>query len=125
MSEAELAEVRAEDGVVLEVGKHVGKRGSETAAGEFIGLMKVSEVGAARLLQVWDEVRETVGDDEPFGHAKLFRKAYLTDLIEEMIRRGDRVDAVMIDGGWREIDTVEDLERASEDLFCERPAVWR
>ena len=33
------------------------------------------------------------------------------DLIEEMISRGHPVGYVAIDGGWREIDTVEDLAR--------------
>ncbi len=63
--------------------------------------------------ETWADVRAQYGDDEPFQNAKLFRKAYLTDLFLEIIARGHKVGAAFIDGGWREIDTVEDLERVS------------
>jgi choline kinase len=116
VGEAELAEVNAE-GLITEVGTHVGKRASETAAGEFIGLMRVTAQGARWMREVWADVRAKTGDEEPFHAAKLFRKAYLTDLIEELIARGYPVRPVLIDGGWREIDTVEDLERVNRDFF--------
>lgn len=116
MGEAELAEV-GEDGLIREVGKHVGKRGSQTAAGEFIGLMRVTETGARWLTEAWRAARARVGDDEPFQKAALFRKAYLTDLVEELIAQGRAIHPVFIDGGWREIDTVEDLERVNRDFF--------
>jgi NDP-sugar pyrophosphorylase family protein len=42
----------------------------------------------------------------------MLRKAYLTDLVNEAIADGEYFAAVPIDGRWREIDTVQDLERA-------------
>ena len=38
--------------------------------------------------------------------------AYLTDLLNDLIDSGEVMRPALIDGGWREIDTVEDLERA-------------
>jgi NDP-sugar pyrophosphorylase family protein len=38
--------------------------------------------------------------------------AYLTDLLNDLIDAGEVMRPAFIDGGWREIDTVEDLERA-------------
>ena len=108
--QAELAEVH--DDQVVRVGKQVGP---EHALGEFIGLAKFSAAGAEKLLSIWDEMREKLGDDESFRAAKLFRKAYLTDMFLEMIARGEKVSFVAIDGGWREIDTVEDLERVNAE----------
>lgn len=110
----EQAELTLVDGTrVLEVGKHVSPE--QAPLGEFIGLAKFSARGGELLRETFHDVRARYGDDEPFQAAKLFRKAYQTDLLEEMIQRGITVEAVPIDGGWREIDTVEDLRRAARD----------
>jgi hypothetical protein len=37
----------------------------------------------------------------------------LTDLLNDLIATGELMRPAFIDGGWREIDTVEDLERAA------------
>lgn len=110
VDEAELTEV-APDGRVLRVGKCVGP---EHAIGEFIGLARYSAVGAAAMRQVYGELRERYRGrtDLPFQAAPSFRKAYLTDLFQELIARGVDVRYAAIDGHWREIDTVQDLERA-------------
>ena len=110
VEQAELAEVV--DGKVVRVGKQVGP---EHAVGEFIGLAKFSAKGAQLMREVWADVRAKTGDDEPFHAAKLFRKAYLTDMFLELIARGAEVGPAYIDGEWREIDTVQDLERVNSD----------
>lgn len=110
VEQAEL--VLADGAVVRQVGKHVGVEG---AVGEFIGLAKYSARGAQLMREVWQDVRRTHDDEAPFQAAAHFRKAYLTDLFEEMIARGIEVGAAYIDGGWREIDTVEDLARVRQE----------
>lgn len=114
VEQAEL--VRASGERVEEVGKRVGVKG---AIGEFIGLAKYSARGAALLREVWQDVRQRLEDDAPFQAAARFRKAYLSDLFEEIIERGHPVGLVTIDGGWREIDTVEDLERVRREWGAE------
>ena len=58
------------------------------------------------------------GLSSPYGRAARLQVAYLTDLFNDLIteeaRIGISVDGVMIDDpqSWREIDTVQDLERA-------------
>jgi choline kinase len=109
----EQAELTEMDGPrVTRVGKVVGP---ERAVGEFIGLAKYSARGAEILRATFDEVRAKLGDDDPFQNASLFRKAYLTDLFQEMIDRGVHIGITAIDGGWREIDTVQDLQRVNEE----------
>ncbi len=108
--QAELAEVDGDR--VLRVGKQVGP---QNAAGEFIGLAKYSAEGARKLREVYAEVRAAHDDDDPFQAAARFRKAYLTDLFCEMVDRGLDIGWVPIDGGWREIDTVEDLHRVRDE----------
>lgn len=110
----EQAELTIVDGDrVLEVGKHVTP--GQEPLGEFIGLAKFSARGASWLTETFDDIRARLRDDEPFQAADEFARAYLTDILEEMIDRGRTVGAVPIDGGWREIDTVEDLQRVSRD----------
>ena len=50
--------------------------------------------------------------DRPFHQAATLEKAYLTDMIQELIDRDYQIGSVDIRGGWVEIDTSEDLERA-------------
>lgn len=108
--QAELTEVEGER--VTAVGKQVGP---SNAVGEFIGLAKFTARGAELLVETYRDVRETLDDDDPFQAAELFRKAYLTDLFMEMIDRGIEIGWVPIDGGWREIDTVQDLHRVRDE----------
>jgi choline kinase len=109
VSEGEVCQVK--DGKVTAVGKGVPAEG---ALGEFIGLAKYSARGAARIKEVFGELREKYKgkEDEPFQRAPMFRKSYLTDLYNELIARGETITVSTIHGQWTEIDTLQDLERA-------------
>ena len=52
-------------------------------------------------------------------------KAYMTDLLMELILRGIGVYAVPVDGGWLEIDTPHDLELATALFAGGGPATLR
>ena len=98
----------------------VGKRSLpvEQAFGEFIGLAKVSAAGARAFTEAWRALEaEYAGrEEEPFQRAPQFRVAYLTDLLQWLIDRGVAMTPVVIEGRWREIDTVQDLERAEATI---------
>ena len=49
---------------------------------------------------------------KPFVRAATFEKAYLTDMLQDLVLLGVDVHSVIIKRGWREIDTVEDYENA-------------
>ncbi|HTE53562.1 MAG TPA: phosphocholine cytidylyltransferase family protein [Kofleriaceae bacterium] len=123
LPEAEVADLD-ERGLV----KRVGKRAlpPEDAFGEFIGLAKLSAVGAGWMRAAWRElVEEYRGrEDQPFQRAPSFRAAYLTDMLQHLIDAGRPVHPVAIDGEWREIDTVQDLERARAMLGSTKET-WR
>jgi L-glutamine-phosphate cytidylyltransferase len=110
VTQAELVEV--DDGRVTRVGKHVGP---EEAVGEFIGLAGYSAAGARVMREVFAQVRASRADSDPFQSAERFQTAYLADFYCELIDRGVSIGWVPIDGGWREIDTVEDLERVRRE----------
>ena len=112
VAQAELTEVQ--DDLVLQVGKQVGP---ERAVGEYIGLAKFTAEGARRLREVYAEVatRYASTPDAPFQAAAHFRKSYQTDIFLELIDRGFPIGWTPIDGEWREIDTVEDLDRVRKE----------
>jgi phosphoenolpyruvate phosphomutase len=111
VSEAELVKIEESGGGprVVRVGKRVVP--AEQAAGEFIGLAKFSAAGAEALARVWARARAR-GMEQPFGQAATLRQAYLSDALNQMADDGVTLTPVFIDGGWREIDTEEDLSRA-------------
>lgn len=112
VDEAELALVRqgTHGPEVARVGKREVPRSE--AAGEFIGLARFSSTGAAALRDLWERALRAGGLEAPFGRAPTLRQAYLTDAINALADSGLRVAPVFIDGGWREIDTRQDLARA-------------
>ncbi len=68
---------------------------------------------SAHLREVFADVRRRheAEPGRPFQAAPSLAQAYQTDLYLELIDRGIHVGWVPIHGQWREIDTVEDLER--------------
>jgi choline kinase len=109
LEEAEVA--RVEEGRVTLVGKKTVP--AAEATGEYIGLMRVSARGAEVMRARYEERRRQL-DGQPYGCAPRFQVAYVTDLLNDLIASGEVVRPAFIDGGWREIDTVQDLERARE-----------
>ncbi len=97
---------------IRSIGKHLA---AEDADAEFIGMIRLSASGA-------DSLRETFHDlvprftGRPFQAAKRFESAYLTDMLQELIDRGHEVRPVVIHGGWREIDTIEDFRNAGGEV---------
>jgi len=115
LEEAEVMDCSA-TGAVARVGKRA--LDPELAAGEFIGLVRLGGDGARAVHGELGRLAERFAgrEDAPFQRAARYRNAYLTDLLQELIGIGVRVDPIWIDGGWREIDTGQDLDRARELL---------
>jgi choline kinase len=107
VEEGEVA--RVDDGRVTLVGKKTMP--PEEATGEFIGLARFSARGAEKMRERFVQRRGELAG-KPYGRAPKFEVAYLTDLLNDLIGTGEIMRPAFIDGGWREIDTVEDLERA-------------
>jgi L-glutamine-phosphate cytidylyltransferase len=118
VSEAELTLV--ENGVVRCVGK--GLVAAADAAGEFIGLAAFSAAAATRMRAEFAAQKARLSGPgsppggHPFGSARSFERAYLTDLLNQLVDAGAVMHPVFIDGHWREIDTVEDLERVRREI---------
>jgi L-glutamine-phosphate cytidylyltransferase len=111
LDEGEVADLMP-DGSVARVGKRA--LSPDDAIGEFIGLSRLGERGARIVANTLDALAKRYAgrEDQPFQRAAHYRNAYLTDLWQELIDSGIRVDPVLVAGDWREIDTGQDLDRA-------------
>lgn len=103
----EAEKVMIQNGKVARLGKKVK---AEEADGEFIGMIKLSGQGAEIFKKEFQRVKEEYGG-KPFHEAVVFEKAYLTDMLQELVDRGIDVYPVLIRKNWWEMDTVEDLEK--------------
>jgi L-glutamine-phosphate cytidylyltransferase len=88
------------------------------AFGEFLGVAYFSRKGAKILKDVFYDLLQYYNKNpqQTFHTAKSFKKAYLTDMLQEIINRGYSVDLVPIKGDWTEIDIPRDL-KVSEQFW--------
>ena len=78
-------------------------------------MMKFSPHGAEIFKRHFNRIKE-LHAGKPFQRAKVFEKAYLTDIIQDMTDMGIPIHCVIIERGWKEIDTIEDYEKALMDF---------
>jgi phosphoenolpyruvate phosphomutase len=108
--EAELAEVK--NGKIRKIGKQIDQ---QKAHGEFIGLAYFSKKGAEILKSVYQQSREKYKNT--FHESASYKKAYFTDIIQEIIDEGYMVTNLDTYGDWMEIDTFEDYRRAWSEVI--------
>lgn len=79
---------------------------------EFIGLMKLSEIGSKKFIQKYEYLEKNHTGE--FHYASSFKKAKIIDLLEELRLNNMEIKIQNVNGIWCEIDTIEDLQRAKE-----------
>ncbi len=92
---------------------------SEEADGEFIGVMKLSAEGVRGFLSTFDEA-EKRHRGKHFREGRSFERAYLIDLLADMLDQGALVHRENTAGAYMEIDTLEDLGHAAQ-WWASRP----
>ena len=111
--EAELVKIKA--GKITSLSKFCNP---EAYDGEFIGVAKFTKKGAEILRRNYHRAKESkscrFAEGQRFHDAVSIRKAYLTDMFQELIDRGYPIHAVMVNHGWVEIDTQQDYEYAQQ-----------
>ena len=117
ISEAENVIFDANNNVV-EIGKIL--TGKYDVHGEFIGMMKFSPRGSEIFKKHFHRSKDLYWN-KPFQRAKIFQKAYLTDIIQDMSDLGVPIHCVIIERGWKEIDTVEDYKNALKSFVENDP----
>ena len=99
---------------ILKIKKNIKESESTQKLGEFIGLMKLSKNGAKIFVEKYEHLLKS--HKGKFQNAPSLKKAYLTDMIQELIDSEFLVEPIIIDGKWHEIDTPEDLQAARKNL---------
>ena len=94
---------------VVKIGKIATEK--EEVHGEFIGMIKLNPRGCKIFKENFHRVKKIFWN-KAFQRSKIFQKAYLTDMIQELVDIGVKVHCVVIKRGWKEIDTVEDYKKA-------------
>lgn len=106
--ETDAEKLRADGKRVVQLSRTIP---SEEADGEFIGVMKLNPSGAAQLSSAFDEAERRYGGGL-FREGRTFQKAYLIDLLAEMLEQGVSMEREDTRGGYMEIDTLQDLSMA-------------
>ena len=110
-SEADLALIRSNK--LIKIKKNLDSVENHQL-GEFLGIIKLSNIGSKKFLDVFERLNSS--HEGKFHDAPSFQKAYLTDMLDELIQTNEVVNPIFVDGNWCEIDTTQDLERASEKI---------
>jgi len=85
----------------------------EEAKVRYVGLIKFSRQGLEGFKKAFHAAKEKHWDSsKPWRNSKSFKQAYMTDMLQEVIDLGIKVEPIEINRGWLEFDTNEDYERA-------------
>ena len=106
--ETDAEKLRADGTRVVEISRTIP---SEQADGEFIGVMKLSKQGSGDFLRAFDQAEQSYGGGM-FREGRTFQKAYLLDLLAEMLEQGTAMQHEDTLGGYMEIDTLQALSMA-------------
>ena len=102
------------NGEILKIKKNISESKDDQIIGEFIGLMKLSKEGAKIFKNKYSELEKT--HEGKFHNAPSLERAYLTDMLQELINSGLKVSPIIINGNWCEIDTPQDIEIAKKNF---------
>jgi choline kinase len=105
-SEAE--NVLLDDGNIIKIRKNITS--TQNKVGEFLGIMKLSASGAKIFVNKFQDLERS--HSGPFQTASSLHRAYLTDMIQELVDSKIIVKPIIVSGKWCEIDTRQDLQRA-------------
>ena len=97
---------------IIKIKKNIQNENNDI--GEFLGIIKFSPKGSELFVKKHEELIKT--HTGIFQQASSISKAYLTDMIQELIDSEINVEPVLISGKWCEIDTKQDLKNA-EKIF--------
>ncbi|MFQ5620456.1 MAG: NTP transferase domain-containing protein [Candidatus Nanoarchaeia archaeon] len=98
-----------QDGKITELGNTQCTRSE--AKVRYIGLIKISKEGLKKFKQIYHDQKEKwYGKDAPWLRSKSFKNGYMTCMLQALINNEIEVNPIVVQRGWLEFDTVEDLE---------------
>ncbi len=112
ISEAE--NVLVENGRIIQIKRNISKSLHNQQIGEFLGAMMISSDHVKILLERHSNLKKS--HRGTFHNSPSLSKAYITDMLQEIINSGIKVYPVFTEGGCFEIDTPEDLKNAEKSI---------
>ena len=109
--EVELVEVK--ENRITKIGKKIK---SKNIHGEFIGLAMFSKKGSEILKKHYKKALNNYKNNK-FHESSSTKKAYFTDMIQELIDNGVFIKNVDTYGDWMEIDSFDDYRRAWSEVL--------
>jgi L-glutamine-phosphate cytidylyltransferase len=91
------------DGTIRELGKK--PKSLSEIEGQYMGLIKVRADFALQFKDIYNQM-----DRQAIYDGKTFPNMFMTSFLQYLIDAGHPIKAVLINGGWLEVDTVRDLQ---------------
>jgi len=110
-SEAENVELNNNEDII-KIKKNI--QNVENNVGEFLGIIKFGNKGSEVFVKKYEELIKN--NNGLFHEAPSILKAYVTDMIQELIDSNIKIKPILVSGKWCEIDTMQDLKNA-EKIF--------
>tara|TARA_B110000438_G_scaffold209708_1_gene201634 strand:- start:3461 stop:4258 length:798 start_codon:yes stop_codon:yes gene_type:complete len=106
LSDAESLEIN-NSGYITEIGQKVTN--SKQISGQYIGLMKFQGKGITNLLNFYKKSKlQSKNGVNPLNSKCDFKKSYMTDLLQGMIKSKFKIKSIEIKNKWLELDTYSD-----------------
>ena len=106
LSDAESLEIN-NSGYITEIGQKVSNE--KQISGQYIGLMKFQGKGITNLLNFYKKSKlEAKNGVNPLNSKCEFKKSYMTDLLQGMIKSKFKIKSIEIKNKWLELDTYSD-----------------
>jgi len=112
---SEADNVILKDTAILKIRKNISNCNFNEVIGEFLGPIIFSENGTKIFVEKYNKLKKNHQGN--FHNAISLSKAYLTDMIQELINNNIKIEPILIHGKWIEIDTPEDLRKAKKLFF--------
>ena len=95
--------LKIQDGHIIELGKKPNSYNE--IEGQYIGLIKISKFALPKFIKFYENLDKAKNYD-----GKDYNNMYMTSLIQMIIDNLVNVNPVFIDGGWVEVDCIDDLK---------------
>ena len=96
-----------ENELILELGQKV--ESIDNIQGQFIGLMKFQNDGITDIINFYKKMKLISNSSiNPLNPNLLFEKSFMTDFLQGLIKNNQKLNAVLIENGWLEIDSLKD-----------------
>jgi choline kinase len=103
------------DGFITNLGQKVTSLND--IEGQYIGLMKFQNNAISVLKDFYHfSKKQSESGQNPLNPKISFENSYMTDFLQGLINNGHKLKAVEINGGWLELDTLNDL-KIYENLY--------